>query len=119
MTEFVKDVPEDQEAFMSGIADLFMEYSTLLSPETMCTLIKTVITDHLNHHIDEACTYLALSRLFDVDVNEEGEDEEEEDEDVINEEGFMAEVGVYHGEADEENEEDAPSIKESVTNDIF
>ena len=56
MTEFVKDVPGDQEAFMSGIADLFMEYSTLLSPETMCTLIKTVITDHLNHHIDEACT---------------------------------------------------------------
>jgi len=54
-----------------------------------------------------------------VDVNEEGEDEEEEDEDVIKEEGFMAEVGVYHGEADEENEEDAPSIKESVTNDIF
>lgn len=119
MTELVKDVPGEQEAFMSGIADLFMEHSTLLSPETMYTLIKTVITDHLNHHIDEACTYLTLSRLFDVDVNEEGEDEEEEDEDVINEEGFMAEVGVYHGEADEEDEEDAPSIKESVTNDIF
>jgi len=111
MTELAQDLLEDQEGFICDMADTFKEYSTLLSPEIMCKLIKTVVTDGLNHHMNGACTYLTLSKLFEAN-----EDEDEEEEDEINREGFMAEVAIYHGEADEE---EAPSIKESVTNDIF
>ena len=111
MTELAQDLLEDQEGFICDMADTFKEYSTLLSPGIMCKLIKIVVTDGLNHHMNGACTYLTLSRLFEAN-----EDEDEEEEDEINREGFMAEVAIYHGEADEE---EAPSIKESVTNDIF
>lgn len=115
MTELAQDLLEDQEGFICDMADTFKEYSTLLSPEIMYKLVKTVVTDGLNHHMNGACTYLTLSKLFEANEDEdEYEDEEEEDE--INREGFMAEVAIYHGEADEE---EAPSIKESVTNDIF
>jgi nucleosome binding factor SPN SPT16 subunit len=116
MTKRVQDLPEDQEGFMCDMAGILAEYDTTLSPETMWKLLKTVVTDGLNHHMDGACTYLMLSRLFEAEEGEEEDESDEEEEDDINKEGFMAEVGIYHGEADKE---ETPSIKESVTNDIF
>lgn len=116
MTKRAQDLLEDQKEFMCDMASVFADYEILLSPETVCKLMKTVVTDGLNDHIDGACTYLMLSRLFDADEDDEETEGDEEEEDDINKEGFMAEVGIYHGEADEE---ETPSIKESVTNDIF